>query len=188
MKKLITLIIISLLLFLSAVQPIKAEIIAGSSAPLTHLSFISDKDIQTEKEKQLKIVIESVLNRYNSPMASESEVFVKVCIKYQIDCYLLPSIAGLESTFGKFIWPNSYNAFGWDRGYMMFENWADGIDTVAKGLKNGYIKKGALTVEDIGPIYSESPTWAVRVNFFINQFQNEEAKISLLSNQFPVEL
>lgn len=187
MKKIIALLAF-LGIFLAFVNSVKAEIIAGSSAPLTYLSFISDKDIQTEKEKQLKIVIESVLNRYNSPMAGEGEAFVKACIKYQIDCYLLPSIAGLESTFGKFIWPNSYNAFGWDRGYMMFENWADGIDTVAKGLRNGYLNKGALTVEDIGPIYSESPTWAVRVNFFINQFQNEEAKISLLSNQFPVQL
>ena len=100
----------------------------------------------------------------------------------------MPSIAGLESTFGKFIWPNSYNAFGWARGFMMFENWADGIDTVAKGLRNGYLDKGALTVEDIGPIYSESPTWAIRVNFFIKQFEKEEEKITLLSNQFPVQL
>ncbi|MFA6081742.1 MAG: hypothetical protein WC741_05060 [Patescibacteria group bacterium] len=187
MKKVICLLVF-LGIFLALVNPVKAEIIAGASAPLTHQSFISYEDIQTEKEKQLKIVIESVLNRYDSPMAGESEAFVKACIKYQIDCYLLPSIAGLESTFGKFIWPNSYNAFGWDRGFMMFENWADGIDTVAYGLRKGYLNKGALTVEDIGPIYSESPTWAVRVNFFINQFQKEEAKISLLSNQFPVQL
>lgn len=187
MKKIIVFLIF-FVIFLIFANPIKAEIIAGSSAPLTHQSFISDGDIQIEKEKKLSAVIESVLKRYNSPMAGESESFVKACIKYQIDCYLLPSIAGLESTFGKFIWPNSYNPFGWDRGYMMFENWSEGIDTVAKGLKNGYIKKGALTVEDIGPIYSESSTWAVRVNFFIDQFEKEEAKITLLSNQFPVQL
>jgi len=187
MKKTIVLLFF-LTIFLFFANRVKAEIIAGSSAPLTHQSFISQEDIQTEKEKQLAIVIESVLTRYGSPMAGESESFVQACIKYQIDCYLLPSIAGLESTFGKFIWPNSYNAFGWARGFMMFENWADGIDTVAKGLRNGYLDKGALTVEDIGPIYSESPTWAVRVNYFIDQFQKEEEKISLLSNQFPVQL
>jgi hypothetical protein len=188
MKKLITAILFSLLLFLSAAFPIKAEIIAGSSAPLLSKSFISDKDVQLEKERKLRIVIDSVLSRYGSPMAGESESFVKACIKYQIDCYLLPSIAGLESTFGKFIWPNSYNPFGWARGYMMFESWEEGINTVAKGLKNGYIKKGTLTVEDIGPIYSESPTWAIRVNYFINQFEKEEAKMTLLSDQFPVQL
>ena len=70
----------------------------------------------------------------------------------------------------------------------MFKTWDEGIDTVAKGLKNGYIKKGALTVEDIGPIYSESPTWAVRVNYFVNQFEKEEEKMLLLSDQLPVQL
>lgn len=168
--------------------PAKAEIIAGASAPLTHRSFIDTKDIEQLQEKKLQIVIESVLKRYNSPLSGESEAFVKACIKYQIDCYLLPSIAGLESTFGKFIYPNSYNPFGWDRGYMMFSDWSEGIDTVAKGLKKGYLNKGATTVDTIGPIYSESPTWAIRVNFFVNQFEKEEKKLSLLSDQFPVEL
>lgn len=187
MKNIITLTLFSLLFFLSAI-PAKAEIIAGASAPLTHRSFIDTKDIEQLQEKKLQIVIESVLKRYNSPLSGESEAFVKTCIKYQIDCFLLPSIAGLESTFGKFIWPNSYNPFGWARGYMMFDSWSAGFDTVAKGLKNGYIKKGALTVEDIGPIYSESPTWAIRVNFFINQFEKEEEKMTLLSDRFPVQL
>jgi hypothetical protein len=175
-------------LFLFIASPTKAEIIAGASAPLVHNSFIDYDEIEQLRQIKMKNVIENVLKRYDSPMADDADSFVKACIKYQIDCYLLPSIAGLESTFGKFIWPNSHNAFGWDRGYMMFDSWAEGIDTVAKGLKKGYINKGALTVEDIGPIYSESPTWAVRVNFFIQQFEKEEAKLTLLSNQFPVQL
>lgn len=187
MKNKIILTLISLLFFLSAI-PVKAEIIAGASAPLIHNTFINTDNIEQLRQKKIRIAIETVLKRYNSPMADDSESFVKACIKYQIDCYLLPSIAGLESTFGKFILPNSYNPFGWARGYMMFDNWGDGIETVAKGLKNGYIKKGALTVEDIGPIYSESPTWAIRVNYFINQFEKEEEKMTLLSDQFPVQL
>ena len=187
MKNHLILILFTLFFFLSAI-PAKAEIIAGASAPLTHRSFIDTKDIEQLQEKKLQIVIESVLKRYNSPLSGESEAFVKACIKYQIDCFLLPSIAGLESTFGKFIWPNSYNPFGWARGYMMFDSWSEGFDTVAKGLKNGYIKKGAESIEQIGPIYSESPTWAIRVNFFINQFEKEEEKMTLLSDQFPVQL
>lgn len=187
MNKLIITAVLTALLLLSACS-VKAEIIAGGSAPLTHQSFIGDKDVESIKEKELKIIIESVLNKYNSPLTGESESFIKACIKYQINCYLLPSIAGLESTFGKFIYPNSYNPFGWGRGYMMFANWGQGIETVAKGLKNGYVKKGAETVEEIGPIYSESPTWAIRVNFFINQFEKEEEKMTLLSDQFPVQL
>lgn len=187
MKKLIAIIIISLLFSLSAFS-VKAEIMAGASAPLIFSSFINDGHIEQLRQKQIQISIENVLRKYNSPMADSSEAFVKACIKYQIDCYLLPSIAGLESTFGKFILPNSYNAFGWARGYMIFDSWANGIDTVAKGLRNGYMNRGALTVEDIGPIYSESPTWAVRVNYFVNQFEKEEEKMLLLSDQLPVQL
>jgi hypothetical protein len=178
---------ISLFFFLSAIS-VKAEIFAGSSAFMTHISYITEKETQEIKENSIKRTIESVLKKYNSPMASYSDAFVKACMKYQIDCYLLPSIAGLESTFGRFIWPNSYNAFGWARGYMMFESWSQGIDTVAQGLRKNYMNKGALTVYEIGPIYSESPTWAIRVNNFIRQFEKEEAKMSLLSSQFPVQL
>ena len=187
MKNIIAIILFSLFFFLSAI-PIKAEIIAGASAPLIYNSFINASDIEQLRQENIKIAIETVLKRYNSPMADEGDAFVKACIKYQIDCYLLPSIAGLESTFGKFIWPNSYNPFGWARGYMMFKTWAEGIDTVGKGLRKGYLNKGALTVEDIGPIYSESPTWAIRVNYFINQFEKELTKMSLLSEQILVQL
>ena len=187
MKKLIAIIIISRFFFLWAI-PVKAENTAGASALLVYNSFINKSDVEELRQKKIKIVIENVLKRYGSPMAGESDAFLKACIKYEIDCYLLPSIAGLESTFGKFIWPNSYNPFGWARGYMMFETWSEGIDTVAKGLRNGYMNKGALTVEDIGPIYSESPTWAIRVNYFIRQFEKEEEKMSLLSEQFLVQL
>ena len=187
MKKLITITIFSLIIFFTA-SPVKAEIISGASAPLTYQSFIDSNDIQKMNEKRLKIVIESVLKRYDSPMADESEAFVKTCIKYEIDCFILPSIAGLESTFGKFIYPNSYNPFGWGRGYIMFTDWSEGIDTVAKGLKNNYINKGAITLDTIGPIYSESSTWAVRVNYFVKQFKKEEEKLTLLSDQFPVQL
>lgn len=180
-------IILAFLVFLFA-SPVKAEIVSGASAPLINQTFIADKDIEKMNEKRLKMVIESVLKRYDSPMADESEAFVKTCIKYEIDCYILPSIAGLESTFGKFIYPNSYNPFGWARGYMMFTDWSEGIDTVAKGLKKGYINKGATTLDTIGPIYSESPTWAVRVNYFVKQFEKEEEKLTLLSDVFPVQL
>lgn len=187
MKNLIALTLSALFLFLSAI-PVRAEIMAGASAPLVYNSFISTNDIELLRQNKMKIAIETVLKRYDSPMSEESNSFVKACIKYQMDCYLLPSIAGLESTFGKFIWPDSYNAFGWARGYMMFDSWDEGIDTVAKGLRKGYLNKGALTVDQIGPIYSESPTWAIRVNYFINQFKREEEKMSLLSDQLPVKL
>lgn len=187
MNNFLILILFIVLFFLSAI-PTKAEIMAGASAPLSYNLFISNSDIEDLRYKKIRMAIENVLKKYNSPMSGESDSFIKACIKYQIDCYLLPSIAGLESTFGKFIWPKSHNPFGWARGYMMFTTWSEGIDTVARGLRKGYLNKGALTVEDIGPIYSESPTWATKVNYFKSQFEKEEEKLTLLSIQFHVQL
>jgi len=123
--------------------------------------------------------IEEILSEYQSPLVQESEIFIKSCKKYNLNCYLLPSIAGLESSFGRFIYPQSYNPFGWGGGYIIFSNWSDAIDTVAKGLKENYLDKGAKTVDEIGVIYSQSPTWAVRVNWFINQFEQKEKEIRL---------
>ncbi len=175
-----------LFLFLLAKTVFSQSVASGSSAQLVNnLKIEENKKIEyTIKE----IVIRRILEKYNSPLVGEEKSFVSTCYKYSLDCYLLPSIAGLESTFGRFILPNSYNPFGWGGGYIIFDSWQDGIETVASGLKNHYINKGAIDIYQIGPIYSESPTWAIRVNWFLNQFKQEEEKIKLLFTEFPVKL
>ncbi|NCO88437.1 hypothetical protein COY88_01055 [Candidatus Roizmanbacteria bacterium CG_4_10_14_0_8_um_filter_35_28] len=179
-KLIITIVLIGLFLFL--VPPVLAENISGQSASLT---YKTENSITNYKKK---LAIEAVLKKYRSPLVNQVDSFLQTCEKYQLDCYLLPAIAGLESTFGRFIWPNSYNPFGWGRGYLMFESWPESINAVAKGLRDNYVKKGAVDVYAIGPIYSESPTWAARVTRFINEFEKEETKLTLLSSEFPVEL
>ncbi len=188
MKKLILALIITGLFFFG-VTVVEAENQAGSSAQLSFDVQIDQEEQTATNFKRKEMAIKAVLTRYNSPMLGVEKSFIETCKKYNLDCYLLPSIAGLESTFGRFIWPNSYNPFGWARGYMMFSSWEQGIDTVGRGLRENYINKwGLLTVNEIGPIYSESPTWAVRVNWFIDQFKMEEERLSLQSMEFPVKL
>ncbi len=174
--------IITGLFFFSAGSAM-AENQAGDSAQLSLSVKIAKEEQRAQNLKRKELAIKSVLNRYDSPMADDANSFVEACIKYNLDCYLLPSIAGLESTFGRFIWPNSYNPFGWGRGFIMFDSWEDGIDAVGKGLRKEYLDRGALSIQDIGPIYSESPTWAIRVQYFVNEFQREEAKLQLYLNQ-----
>jgi len=188
MKSLIlTFIIICLFFFSSSI--VNAENQAGSSAQLSLITKFERKKLNEVDLRKKELAIRAILERYHSPMIGEEKNFIKTCIKYNLDCYLLPSIAGLESNFGKFIWPNSYNPFGWNRGYMIFKSWSESIDTVGKGLRENYINKwNLLTVDEIGSIYSESPTWAIRVNWFINQFILEEEKFLLLSSNFPVKL
>lgn len=120
------------------------------------------------------ITIKNVLEKKNAPLSVEASSFTDTCFKYEIDCYLLPSISGLESSFGRFTASNSYNPFGWGGGYIYFESWRHGIDKVGAGLRKGYYDKGLTNPYLIGPVYAESPTWAVRVSSFIAQFKSEE--------------
>lgn len=169
-------------------KPLFAEKIAENSAKIS-----LKKEPQNQKNlifyQKKELAIKNVLEKYNSPLKGEYKTFVDVCKKYNLDCYLLPSIAGLESTFGKFIFPSSYNPFGWGGGYIIFSSWKEAINTVGQKLRENYIDKwGLKTVEEIGPVYSESPTWSQRVNFFINEFKKEEKKYLLQTEDFPVKL
>jgi len=188
MRKIIQ-IIIFIGLFFNFSRPIMAENIAGSSANMALNTFITNTDIDEMKEYTTKMAIRNVLDRYNSPMIDEVNSFYKTCQKYSLDCYLLPSISGIESTFGRFLMPQSYNPFGWGRGLIYFDNFSQAIDTVGKSLRINYMDKwGAETVDEIGPIYCEGNTWASKVNFFMKQFKDEEAKIQLFLKSNPVQL
>ncbi len=188
MRKNLASIITGLLIIIFFSRPVlSTEKISGSSAQLVkNQSLDLNNNIYQFNIKQL--VIRKILEKYQSPLLGQEKYFVYACKKYQIDCYLLPSIAGLESSFGKFIYPNSYNPFGWGGGYIIFDSWQEAIDAVGKGLRNHYFNKGATDIWSIGPLYSESPTWAQRVAWFIEQFKNEEEKIPLLPEDFLVKL
>ncbi|MDO8609544.1 MAG: hypothetical protein Q7R95_03265 [bacterium] len=186
MKKLISIIFV-IGLMLSFTKSVNADNIAGSSAVMK--KYINDPTIYDKKRIfKIKKTIRNVLEKYNSPLASQVDSFVDACQTYDLDCYLLPSIAGLESTFGRFIWPNSNNPFGWGGGMIMFDDWNKGILIVAKGLRNNYINKGAESLEDIGHIYSESSTWTIRVQYFIQEFRNEESNLQLFLSKNEVQL
>lgn len=175
-------VILSMLIFCARTGDVFGrDKVSGASANMAYESNV----MQTEQPANMllikKTVIKKVLNKYNSPLVGSADAFIDACVKYTLDCYLLPSIAGLESTFGKFIHPQSYNPFGWGRGYIMFSQWKDAINTVAKGLRERYIDQGAQNTVQIGRIYSESPTWANRVDFLKKQFYNEEEQMQSIN-------
>src|SRR3989338_4962272 len=173
------------LIFLMMALPTHAQNVAGNSAVIARLR---SKNTDTTSVMTKKIAIARLLKKYNSPLADEVDSFISACVTYELDCYLLPSITGLESTFGKFTYPDSYNPFGWGGGLIMFENWGKGIETVGKGLRENYINKGAETVEKIAPIYAASPTWSTRVQYFMSEFKREEENVAFILNPNGVEL
>lgn len=191
MEKTIKLILFFFIFIVLAAAPANASTIAGTSAAMQNLLpektiFISDNsDINYARKRA---VIRSILEKHNSPLVDQTDSFIDTCKTYNIDCYLLPSITGLESSFGKYTYPGSNNPFGWGGGYIMFKDWNVCIHTVGQGLRENYINKGATDVEQIGRIYAASPTWAVRVTSFMGEFQAEEQKKELFFTQNTVKL
>ncbi len=181
MKRIITvvvIILISTILFSTKAQAYQEA--QTSSAKLSlNVQNVNSSD---KRVKALKNVLES----YNSPLSGEAENYVRLADKNGVDWKLLPSIAGLESSFGKRLMPNSHNAYGWGGGHIYFDSWEHGIDVITKALNEKYYARGADTVWTIGPIYAESPTWAVRVESFMKKIEKEY--VSLLRDEVTITI
>jgi len=160
---------------------IYADQIRSSSAELT------PTQAPVKKAEDIRVTaLESIFTKYNSPLFPYAKAYVEFADKYGVDWKLLPSIAGLESSFGKHLLPGSYNGYGWGGGTIYFKSWENGIETINKALKENYmIKWKALDVWSIGPIYAKSPTWAVRVNKFMQEINAEYVTMDSQSNLKP---
>lgn len=135
-------------------------------------------DVEFKKVNR-KEALEKFFEKYNSPLKSNSETFIKVADEYGIDYRLIPSISCMESTCGKFLIEGSYNPFGWGiygSNVIYFRNYDEAIETVGKGLNKGYFAKGLNTVEKIAPVYTppNSVNWKNGVSFFMNEISKFE--------------
>ncbi len=167
MKKNIFLIFIAFLALFFIPQTAQAQenrlVMAGISAVLKNDVVQPDKRVEELK---------AFLEKYDSPLVAYAEDFVKTADKYQIDWRLLPAITGVESTFGKEIPFNSFNAYGWNNGHYCFQSWEDSIENVTKALKEKYYNRGLDNPYKIGPVYAPpSSSWAKRVNVFMERIE-----------------
>lgn len=181
MKKLITIVVIAIIS--TILFSTKAEAYQEAQSSSAKLSI----NVETSSNDDIRAkALRNVLEKYNSPLVDVAESYVHFADKNGVDWKLLPSIAGLESSFGKRLMPNSYNAYGWGGGYIYFDSWDDGIDTITRALSEKYYARGANTVWTIGPIYAESPTWAVRVNSFMEKIEQEY--VTLLRDEVRITI
>lgn len=172
---------IFLLAVTSVISPVSAELVAGNSAKINYTQ-LGNKEYENSQELFIKkMAIKNYILKYNAPLANETDAFIKACTQYDLDCYLLPAISGIESSFGLYLRPGTFNPFGWGRGDIPFTSFSEAIMTVGKGLRDNYINKGATSVEQIGRIYCEGNTWAGKVTYFMNQLEKEEKNLLLLS-------
>lgn len=120
--------------------------------------------------------LENYLTAKNSPLAKSARVFVESADEYGIDWKLLPAISGIESSFGLYQLPDSYNPFGWGGGYLYFDSFDSAIREVAKDLAQRAVWKGADTPEELGPSYCPPnyANWIRAVNQFMAEIEATE--------------
>ena len=130
------------------------------------------------KQDNRAAVLKQYLLKRKSPLADSAATFVNQADKNNLDWRFVAAISGLESGFGKAIPPNSYNGWGWGvygDNVRNFESWDDAIVTISTGLREQYMNKWKATdIYSIGKIYAASPTWAVRVQAFMNDIERFE--------------
>jgi len=168
MKKLYILIFFFVLFLSLDSKTYAQEFAAGSSAALLKYDNLKASDSRTR-------ILREFLENYDSPLAPFAKTFIETADRYNLDWKLVAAISGVESTFGQQIPNNSFNGWGWGiygDNMIRFSSWKEGIETVSEGLRTKYIDKwGAKNIYEIGEIYAASPTWAVRVEYFMNKIE-----------------
>lgn len=174
MKRLALLLLLFFSLILLPTKHLYAqEKAVGASASLAFTHTPNESDYRVR-------VLRGFLTQYNSPLAEHAQTFVESADTYNLDWRLVAAISGVESTFGKEIPYNSYNAWGWGiygENTLRFTSFGDGIETISKGLREQYIDTWkADTVYEIGSFYAASPTWAQRVEYFMEKMHEFELR------------
>lgn len=164
MNKYIACIISVTALILSTAAVCRAQEQADASASVKTVDGLnSGFDYRVEN-------LRNFLTKFNSPLIPYAKEFVDTADTYGLDYRLVPSITGVESTFGKQIPAKSFNAYGWANGNYTFKSWPDSIEIVSGTLRTKYIDKGAPTIAKIAKKYAPpSTTWATKVTYFVGK-------------------
>jgi len=179
MKNIYSFVTIIFAIAISAVASlaIPQTVFAATAAPSAVLTTPLELQHRDDKRAQL---LRSYLESRNSPLAPYAQTFVQEADKNNIDWKLVAAISGLESSFGVHIPSNSYNGWGYGvygDNVRRFDSWDDGIAVVSGALRNDYMNKwNAKTIPEIGRLYAASPTWAVRVQSFMDSIDAYEVK------------
>lgn len=121
-------------------------------------------------------ILKQYLAHYSSPLVPLAETIVKTADMYQEDFRLIVAIAQQESNLCKVIPEDTYNCWGWgihSKGTLGFTSYAEGIETVSKGIKEEYIDKGLSTPEQIMSKYTplSNGSWAAGVSQFMAEME-----------------
>ncbi len=139
----------------------------------TSVPSIGDKIESADARAEL---IRQYLADFNSPLEPYAYLIVAAADKYKLDFRLTTAIAQKESNLCKVIPPGSFNCWGWgihSQGTLGFDSFEEGIEVVSRGLREEYLNKGYLTIEEIMSKYTplSKGSWASGVTKFMNDIQ-----------------
>lgn len=166
-------ILASLFLLATGESKLLANEYVSTSATIQKFNTNKSQIFEIENMYDVRVIkLRNFLLRHKSPLAPYANIFVQSADKYNVDWRLVPAITGIESSFGKRIPHQSYNAYGWANGNYKFRSWEESIEHVTKTLREKYYDKGANTIEEIAKRYAPpSTTWSKNVRFFMNQIE-----------------
>jgi cellobiose-specific phosphotransferase system component IIB len=176
MKKLILFFVVLIALNIASAKSVNAVSVNNYADILKNTGkFVVGPKLDTRVEK-----LEKFLKNYNSPLADKAGYFVMVADNFNMDYRLVPAISGIESTFGKNIPQNSFNAYGWGNGKSTFDSWEESIFVVSKTLSEKYIAKGLDTPIKMSRVYCPpNPDWGRKVAYFMDKIEEFDEKDEL---------
>ena len=112
----------------------------------------------------------------NSTLEGQGLTFASYAVDLGVDPYLAVAIV-LHETGCKWTCSgavnNYYNVGGMmgSGGLLHFNSLEEGIDAYMNNLYNNYVSKGLTTADLMASKYAASPTWASKVNSYINEIK-----------------
>ncbi|MCL4366458.1 hypothetical protein M1437_04495 [Patescibacteria group bacterium] len=182
MKTKALVVFLSILLIFSLSRQVSAEKLVEKD-PIQNNSTSSE--IEAKKLDNKAKILSEYLANFDSPLQYHAQDFIDAADSYGLDWKLIPAIAGVESTFGKHI-PGGFNAWGWGvygTQAIYFNSWRDGIFTLAKGLREGYLDKGLNDPYSMNRVYAASPFWGGKVSYFMQDLQSFADKFEANTTQ-----
>jgi len=130
------------------------------------------------------LVLNKFFSNYKSPLNAVVEEIVRQSDLYGLDYALIPAIAMQESQGCKVIPPGSHNCWGfgiYGDKKVYFASYEDAISTVAKTIKETYIKRGLTNPTLLEDRWTPSSVgqWSYSVNFFIGKIRQLEKNYTL---------
>lgn len=101
-----------------------------------------------------------------TPLERYAFLFESEGRRWNVNPFLVASIAGAESTFGENACGG--NAWGIASCRVTYASFADGIQAATQLLRTGYLSRGLTTLDAVGGVYCQcGPSWAEHVSWFM---------------------